>query len=74
MNAWPLPLTPEQRALLREFECVYDEWRNACAAADALECRVAAEHREEVERLLEYRLAADRMHQRAMQMLRDRPI
>jgi hypothetical protein len=74
MNPWPLPLAPEQRALLREFECVYQEWRDACAAADALEDRVAAEQREEIDRLLEYRLAADRMHQKAMQLLRARPI
>lgn len=74
MNPWPLPLAPEQRALLREFEVAYAQWRDACDAADALECRVSVQQREEIDRLLEYRLAAERMHQRAMQLLREQPI
>lgn len=74
MNPWLSPLAPEQRALLGEFERVYAEWRAACVAADAIECRVVAEQRDDIDRLLAYRLAADRMHQQAMQLLRDRPI
>lgn len=73
MYSRPLTLPPSQLALLREFERLHEEWRAASAAADALECCLAARN-EEAQRLLEYRLAADRVHQRAMRLLRDAPI
>ena len=65
-------MPPVQRELLREFERLHEEWRAAIAAADALECR--AQRLEEVGKLMEYRMAADRVHQEAMRLLRDRPI
>ena len=75
MNTRPLTLPPVQRALLREFERLHEEWRAASQAADAIECtRFSVAPREEVQRLLEYRLAADRVHQQAMRLLRDTPI
>ena len=81
MNTQPLTLQPVQRALLREFERLHEEWRMACEAANAIECtelKPEAMQRpqalQEVQRLLEYRLAADRAHQQAMQLLRETPI
>ncbi|HET8744910.1 MAG TPA: hypothetical protein VFM98_04865 [Ramlibacter sp.] len=75
MNTQPLTMGPVQRELLREFERLHEEWRMAVAAADAIECTgLDGERQEEVQRLLEYRLAADRLHQAAMQLLRDRPL
>lgn len=74
MNSRPLTLPPAQRALLREFERLHEEWRAASQAADAIECTSLTPERQEVQRLLEYRLAADRVHQRAMRLLRDTPI
>lgn len=71
MDQRPLHLTPDQRALLREFERLHEQWRLATAAADAIDCACSTG---EVQRLLEYRLAADRVHQRAMQLLRESPI
>ncbi|MEJ8835046.1 hypothetical protein [Ramlibacter sp. AN1133] len=70
-----MTLPPVQREILREFERLHEEWRMACEAADAIECtRLSVERQEEVQRLLEYRLTADRLHQQAMQLLRDTPI
>jgi len=75
MNTRPLTMEPVQRALLREFERLHEEWRTAVAAADAIEGTAPGwERQEEVQRLLEYRLAADRLHQQAMRLLRDTPI
>jgi len=75
MNTRPLTMPPVQRALLREFERLHEEWRMASEAADAIECtRLCPQEMEEAQRLLEYRLAADRVHQKAMQLLRDTPI
>jgi hypothetical protein len=77
MNPWTLPITPDQRALLREFERVHEEWRLAIAAADAVECVAPPEKQAEAgqaHKLLEYRVAAERLHQQAMQMLRDSPL
>jgi hypothetical protein len=73
MNPRPVTLAPNQRALLREFERLHEEWRRATAAADAAECLTLQEKRG-AQRLLEYRIAADQVHQRAMQLLRDTPI
>jgi hypothetical protein len=77
MNPWPLPITPDQRAMLREFERVHEEWRLATAAADAVECVPRPESRAEADqahKLLEYRQAAERLRQQALQMLRDSPL
>jgi hypothetical protein len=75
MHMRPLTMPPVQRALLREFERLHEEWRTACEAADAIECTgLCCEGLEEVQRLLEYRLTADRLHQQAMRLLRDTPI
>jgi hypothetical protein len=75
MNTWSLTLPPLERALLREFERLHEEWRVASEAADAIDStRLSFDQQEEVQRLLEYRLAADRLHQQAMQLLRDTPI
>jgi hypothetical protein len=75
MNTRPLTLPPVQRALLREFERLHEEWRVASEAADAIECtRLSQDRQAEVQRLLEYRLTADRLHQQAMQLLRETPI
>jgi hypothetical protein len=75
MNPRPLTTPPLQPELLREFERLHEEWRVASEAADAIECAaLRAQRCEEVERLLEYRIAADRLHQKAMQLLRDKPI
>ena len=75
MNTWSLTLPPLERALLREFERLHEEWRVASEAADAIDStRLSFDRQEEVQRLLEYRLAADRLHQQAMQLLRDTPI
>jgi hypothetical protein len=73
MNPRPLSFAPEQRILLREFERLHEEWLAASSAADAIECVELCE-RQQVLRLLQFRLAADRAHQRAMRLLRDRPI
>jgi hypothetical protein len=75
MNTRPLTMPPVQRALLREFERLHEEWRMACEAADAIDCtKLSFEAQEEVQRLLEFRLAADRAHRQAMRLLRDTPI
>ena len=74
MNPWPQSPAPAERVRLREFERLHEEWRTASAAADALECCSSAAAFDEIQRLLEYRLAAERAHQRAMQLLRDTPI
>ena len=74
MNSRPLTMPPVQRALLREFERLHEEWRVASEAADAIECTSVTPQRQEAERLLEYRIAADRVHQKAMQLLRAAPI
>jgi hypothetical protein len=74
MNTQPLTLPPAQRALLQEFERLHEEWRMASEAADALECKGHCSGRHAVAQLLEYRLAADRVHQRAMRLLRETPI
>ena len=67
-------MPPVQRSLLREFERLHEEWRAASEAADAIEGTALACLLQEPRRLLEYRLAADRVHQKAMQLLRDTPI
>jgi hypothetical protein len=76
MNTRPLTMPDVQRALLREFERLHEEWRVACEAADAIECTKLSRQESfgEVQRLLEYRLVADRLHQQAMRLLRDTPI
>ena len=74
MNTRPITMPPAERALLREFERLHEEWRLASEAADAIECTSVMTQQQEVDRLLEYRIAADRVHQKAMQLLRDRPI
>lgn len=73
MQPRPITMAPAQRDLLREFERLHAQWRAASEAADAIECRVLAES-QEAQRLLEYRIAADRVHREAMQLLRERPI
>jgi len=73
MNPWPLTLEPSQRALLLEFERLHEQWRQASAAADAIEHAVALQ-RAEADRLLEFRLAADQVQKQALQLLRDRPL
>jgi hypothetical protein len=73
MTPRPLDLTTEQRALLAEFERLHAQWRLASAAADAIECCACADG-PQIEHLLKHRLAADRVHQRAMQLLRSAPI
>lgn len=72
MDMRPLHLAPSQLEMLREFERLHEQWRVASAAADAIDCTSATG--KEVQRLLEYRLAADQVHQKAMQLLRERPI
>jgi hypothetical protein len=75
MNTQPMTLPPVQRALLREFERLHAEWRTACEAASAIECTaLRPEAMEAVQRLLEYRLAADKAHRQAMRLLRETPI
>lgn len=74
MNPRPLTMPPVQRALLREFERLHAEWRTASEAADAIEGTELTRQGQEVQKLLEYRLAADRVHQRAMRLLREAPI
>jgi hypothetical protein len=66
-------MSPDQRAMLTEFERLHAQWRQASEAADAIECTVYADGPHS-QRLLEQRLAADRLHQQAMQLLRDSPI
>ena len=67
-------MPPDQRQLLRELERLHEEWRVASEAADAIEGTRPTWEQQETARLLEYRLAADRVHQQAMQLLRDTPI
>jgi hypothetical protein len=74
MNTRPLTMPPGQRSLLREFERLHEEWRAATEAANAIEGTELACPWQAPQRLLEYRLAADRVHQQAMQLLRDTPI
>jgi hypothetical protein len=69
----PLQMSAGQRAMLAEFERLHEEWRQASAAADAIECTVYADG-PQGDRLLHQRLAADRLHRQAMQVLRDAPI
>ena len=69
----PLQLSTDQRAMLSEFERLHAQWRRASAAADAIECTVYSDG-PQAERLLQERLAADRLHQQAMQLLRDAPL
>jgi hypothetical protein len=66
-------MSPDQRAMLTEFERLHAQWRQASEAADAIECTVYADG-PQTQRLLEQRLAADRLHQQAMQLLRASPI
>jgi len=66
-------MSPDQRAMLTEFERLHAQWRQASEAADAIECTVYADG-PQGHLLLEQRLAADRLHQQAMQLLRDSPI
>jgi hypothetical protein len=68
-----MQMSPDQRAMLAEFERLHAQWRSASEAADAIECRVYADG-PQAERLLQQRLAADRLHREAMQLLRDSPI
>jgi len=73
MMSRPLQMSPDQRAVLAEFERLHAQWRQASAAADAIECRVYSDGPQD-DRLLQQRLAADRLHQQAMQLLRDAPL
>jgi len=73
MTPRPFTMCPDQRATLAEFERLHAQWRAASEAADAIECTVCADG-PQGHRLLQQRLAADRVHQQAMQLLRDRPI
>ena len=66
-------MCPDQRATLAEFERLHAQWRVASEAADAIECTCYADG-PQAHRLLQQRLAADRLHREAMQLLRDRPI
>lgn len=66
-------MSPGQRAVLAEFERLHAQWREASEAADAIECTVYADGPQS-ERLLQQRLAADRLHREAMQLLRDAPL
>jgi hypothetical protein len=66
-------MCPDQRATLAEFERLHAQWRAASEAADAIECTCYADG-PQGHRLLQQRLAADRLHREAMQLLRDRPI
>jgi hypothetical protein len=68
MNPRPLSLSHAQRALLRELEGLHEEWRRAIAAGDAIEYGTQGE------RLLEYRIAADRVQREAMRLVRGAPI
>ena len=74
MNPRPLTMAPVQREMLREFERLHEEWRTASEAADAIECAALRAEREEVDRLVEFRRVAERAHQEAMRLLRERPI
>jgi hypothetical protein len=69
----PLQISPDQRAMLSEFERLHAQWRAASEAADAMECRVYADGWQS-DALLQQRLAADRLHRQAMQLLRDAPL
>ena len=71
MNATPLPMPPQQRATLLEFESLHEQWRLVSAAADAME---RWNDGPPVDLLLQQRLAADRLHRQAMRLLRDAPI
>ena len=73
MHSPALPLTTEQLATLSELERLHAQWRLANEAADAIECRSYADGPPS-EQLLRHRLAADQLHQRAMQLLRSAPI
>lgn len=73
MTPRPMQISPGQRTVLAEFERLHAQWRRASEAADAIECRVYADG-PQTERLLEQRLAADRLHREAMRLLRDSPI
>jgi hypothetical protein len=74
MNLRPLTTPPAERELLREFERLHAEWRAASDAADAIDCTRVRPEGPEVQRLMEFRMAAQRVHLRAMQLLRDAPI
>ena len=71
--ATPLPIPPQQRATLLEFENLHEQWRLVSAAADAIEHTGFADA-PPVDLLLQQRLAADRLHRQAMRLLRDAPI
>jgi hypothetical protein len=73
MPSTPLPIPPQLRETLREFERLHEQWRLASAAADVLEDRVCADA-PPLDVLLQQRLAADRLHRQAMQLLRDTPL
>ena len=66
----PSDLLPPQRALLAEFERLHEQWRVASAAADEVECGDGCAF----DQLLRQRLAADQVHQQAMQLLRSAPL
>lgn len=82
----PLDLPPEHRAILAEFERLYEHWRLASDAASAAECKVTkmwedhaaglgpAPDADTLQRALDLRASATRMHQQAAQLLRDAPI
>jgi hypothetical protein len=75
MNPRPLTMPADQRDLLLRLERLHEEWRVAIEAADAIDCEaVAAQCKDEVQRLMAFRMAADRAHQQAMMLLRDAPI
>lgn len=69
----PSELQPAQRALLAEFERLHEQWRVASAAADEVDCAVCADGCD-MGVLLRQRLAADQVHQQAMQLLRSAPL
>lgn len=86
MSPRPLDLPAEHRAILAEFECLYEQWRLACEAAGAAEATFMQAWREHAEgrgpapdagllqRALDLRACASRLHDQAVQLLRSAPL
>jgi hypothetical protein len=74
MSSRPLLHLPFlQRSLLAEYERLHEEWRRASEAADEVDSCFGSDA-VEMEQMLHHRLAADRVHREAMQLLRGEPI